>query len=93
MGIPIPGVIGVFLIRITPARDVPPAYLVMDDAQHPAQALRLYIDEMQLWVDAVRGGQPTTDLIPVTAPATVNYADMLASRLAFLRDRVLSDYA
>jgi hypothetical protein len=104
-GIVIPSVIGTFLFEIrstTPdvdrvlwiiVGDVPPAYLVVDEASNPAMALKQYIELMSDWVRAVEEGRSIEDLIPVNAAPTQEYAAMLKSRLAFLRDRVLSDYA
>jgi hypothetical protein len=103
VGIGIPTVIGVFLMRIEPAEsgvddwlwvvvgDVPPAYLVVDDNPTPADALDAYIIEMRQWVDAVRIGASIDDLIPVNAPPTMEFADMLASRLEFLSRVVLPE--
>lgn len=47
---------------------------------------------MQKWVAAVRSGQMVEQLIPVNAPPTRQYADMLDSRLAFIRDELLPIY-
>lgn len=102
VGIGIARVIAVFLARIQPASpdvdcwlwivigDVPPAYLVADDNPSPHAALEAYILEMTQWIDAVRKGSPIKDLIPVNAPPTKEFADMLASRLEFLDRVVLS---
>lgn len=102
-GLQEPGIIGIFLVWIDPARegvdewlwliigDVPPAYLVTDDAPTPAAALDTYIVLMDSWVRAVRDGRPVDDLIPVNAPPTPEYADMLASRLRVLRETVLGE--
>jgi hypothetical protein len=104
-GISIAGVFGVFLFDIEPSEagvdewlwvvvgDVPSAYLVADDAPNPAKALRVYLDEMQRWVDAAQAGKPVVDLIPVNVPPTKEAAVQLQSRLVFLRDKVLSEYA
>jgi hypothetical protein len=103
-GIAVPGVIGVFLVRIVPRRegvddqlwvivgDVPPAYLVTDEAATPAEALVLYADLMREWVNAVNEGRPVTDLIPVNAEPTKEAAAMLDSRLHFLIERVVPEY-
>jgi hypothetical protein len=100
-GFGIPGVAAVFLFEIRPVKeeidnwlwvivgDVPSAYLVTDEARNPAQALQVYISEMRLWVTAVKEDRSTSDLIPVNAPPTIEYAEMLHSRLAFLETGVL----
>jgi hypothetical protein len=104
-GIVVAGVIGVFLVRILPARpdidewlwvivgDVPPAYLVTDEASSPGEALVVYVDLMRQWVAAVNVGQPVTDLVPVNAAPMKEFAAMLDSRLRFLLERVLPEYA
>jgi hypothetical protein len=104
LGFAIAGVLGVFRVELRPAGagvdpavwvvvgDVPPAYLAYEAGDTWQDALRMYVDEMQAWADAVRAGESTEDLIPVdaapTAPTALN-ADMLASRLAFVRERLL----
>ena len=97
-------IVGVFYFEITPASpkidsalwvvmgDIPPAYLVTDDAPNAARALDGYIIEMRRWVEAVKEGEPLTGVIPVNAPATMEYAKMLESRLEFLASEILSDY-
>jgi hypothetical protein len=104
-GIVVPSVIGTFLFEIKPTTpdvdrvlwvivgDVPPAYLVVDEAPNPAMALKRYVELMTDWVKAVEEKRSVEDLIPVNAAPTQEYAAMLRSRLAFLRDRVLPDYA
>lgn len=103
-GIAVPGVIGVFLMQIVPAfqdvddqlwavvGDVPPAYLVTDEAPNAPRALELYLGLMQEWIDAVKAGRPVEDLIPVNAPPTEEAAQMLQSRLNFLTSRVLTEH-
>lgn len=92
-----------FLINIEPSEpgvddwlwvvvgDIPPAYLVTDNAPDPISALGAYNEVMQDWVDAVNQGQPVENLIPVNAPPTKEYATMLQSRLTFLKEQLLSD--
>jgi hypothetical protein len=80
----VPGVIGIFLLHIVPARsgidetlwvvvgDIPPAYLVCDDAPTWREALESYIYEMDGWVAAVRSGDTLEDVIPVKAAPTAS---------------------
>lgn len=96
------GIFAVFLFKIgntaAPSHDllwvlvgdIPPAYLVTHDGpQNPAEALETYIELMHEWVDAVRKGESTDDLIPVNAAPTPEWAEQLASRLDYLRDHFL----
>lgn len=104
-GIAIARVIGVFLTHIDAkgegvdewlwviVGDLPSAYLVTDDATNPLEALRLYIDLMREWVEAVREGLSVDDLIPVGAEPSTELADMLDSRLRFLSERVVPEYS
>lgn len=97
-GLQVVGVIGVFLVKIRPARpdiderlwivvgDLPPAYLVADDNPTPEDAIAGYIHEMRRWVEAARSGKPVDDLIPVNVPPTEEYADMLGRRLRTLEE-------
>jgi len=95
------GVLGVFrcsLVPSDPAADVmvwvvvgdlPPAYLAHEPGDSWQDALRGYAEEMGEWVSAVGAGASVDDLIPVNVPATREYADMLASRLEFIRTRLV----
>jgi hypothetical protein len=46
---------------------------------------------MQRWVDAVRAGGSLQDIIPVNVSPTLEYADMLSTRLSFIRDHFIDD--
>jgi hypothetical protein len=103
-GLGIGGVFAVCLLRIEATSagvpewlwvvigDLPPAYLCTDDAPNPASALDSYIGEMQRWIRAVKNKAPLDEVIPVNAPATLEYAKMLESRLEFLDREVLSHH-
>jgi hypothetical protein len=87
---------GVFFFRLVPARpdmdkelwvivgDLPPAYIVCDNAQTWQEALDAYGVEMMRCVEAVRAGRSVQDLIPVNAPPTAQYADMLETRIKLI---------
>jgi hypothetical protein len=68
--------------------DLPPAYIVTDNARDTPSALDAYTGEMERWIEAVRKGQSVADLIPVlTADGsevidpTIEYAADLGTRL------------
>lgn len=96
------GVLGVFLFRLVPSQpdvddqlwvivgDIPPAYLVCDDTPTWREALENYVLEMKHWVSAVRRNESLDDVIPVNVPPTQEYADMLDTRLTFIRQRILA---
>ena len=69
--------------------DIPPATLPLAAGENPAMALDVYLGEMQEWVDAVDKGRSVEDLLPVNAPPTKEYADMLRGRLEFIGERIL----
>lgn len=101
LGLGVADIVGVFLFEIEPAKpgvdsllwvvvgDIPPAYLVTDEAPDPPSALRTYISEMRGWVEAVKAGKPVTDLIPVNGAPTRDNAMALESRLAFIEREIL----
>jgi hypothetical protein len=102
-GLGVGKVVAVFLFKITPERnadeyvwvvvgDLPPAYVSIDHARTAAGALDAYIGAMQQWVDAVTEGRSVKELIPVNVSPTKEYAEMLRSRLKFLRKEILSQY-
>ena len=85
--------IGVFYFRIDPITtqvdnevwvivgDLPPAYIVCDHAKNWQQALDAYGAEMMNWVKAVREGGSVSKMIPVNVEPTLEYAEMLESRI------------
>jgi hypothetical protein len=97
-----PGVIGVFLFRIENKStfgewvwvfvgDIPPAVFSLSIGRNPGMALDAYLGEMDMWVDAVKKGEAVDDLVPVNAPPTKEYADMLLSRLDFIGEKILME--
>jgi len=103
-GLGIGGIVGVFLVELAPASpdidsilwvvvgDLPPAYLVTDEAPEPDLALEAYIREMRLWVEAVKEGRDVADLIPVNARPTIENAVDLEKRLALLETEIIPWY-
>src|SRR5262249_1121396 len=79
--------------------DIPPAYLCVDDCPNGATAIEAYVNEMHYWIEAVRKGRPSGDLIPVVnresftiVPPTVEFAEMLSTRLSFIIEEILTLY-
>lgn len=110
--IAIGGVVVVLLLKIEPAHedvdewlwviigDLPPAYLVTDDAPNPAAALDGYVGEMERWVAAVKAGDPLDNVIPVETSGdaeplepTPELANEVARRLRFLEEEILRHHA
>jgi hypothetical protein len=69
--------------------DLPSAYFVVDDAPNPRSAAEVYCRIMREWIDAVLNNTPLEDVFPVKADATVEMAQMLDSRLRFIREKVI----
>jgi len=98
------GIVGVFLFHIEPSRegvdewlwivfgDVPPAYLVIDHARTPSQALQHYTSEVSIWVELARQGRSSKDAIPVHLPATPENATRLATKIKFLQEIVVPGF-
>ena len=100
-GLGVDKIIAVFLFELNPALesvdsllwvivgDIPPAYIVTDDAPNPRQALAVYIGLMREWVNAVKAGKSVRDLVPVNAAPTEENANDLERRLEFLEEEIL----
>ena len=105
VGFVYPGVVGVFLFQIKPARpqidewtwvvvgDLPPAYITCEESPNPATALDSYLGAMQDWVDAAKNGKSVDGLIPVNVEPTESNAERLRVRLQYLDAHILSGYA
>lgn len=97
----ISGMLGVFRCTLVPSRpdadimvwivvgDLPSAYLVHEPGDSWQDALIGYVAEMEHWVDAARDGASLEDVIPVNVAPTQENVLMLASRLDFIRSRLL----
>lgn len=95
------GILGVFQVDLVPAEpgvdptiwvvvgDIPPAYLALDESPTWREALRGYVSEMWRWVHAVRHGLPLDDVIPVAAEPSLEHAEMLSGRLAFIETEII----
>lgn len=69
--------------------DLPPAYMVVDSDDCAKEALEAYCRLMDDWITAVRAKGSFEDVYPVSAPRTGEYADMLQTRLDFLRKEII----
>ena len=94
-------IVAIFLFELIPVResvdsllwivvgDIPPAYIVTDDAPNPERALAAYISLMREWIRAAKLGKSVKNLIPVDAPPTAENANDLERRLEFLEEEIL----
>jgi hypothetical protein len=69
--------------------DLPSAYIVHEPGDLWQDALTGYVSEMERWVNAVRAGASLNNVIPVNVRPSREYADMLSSRLDYIRSRLL----
>ena len=72
--------------------DIPPAYIDIETASNGALAIQAYTDIMEDWVTAVVNGEGVDEVYPIDAPANEEYASMLASRIKFIRNKILVNY-
>ena len=95
-----PGILSMFLFKIDNKStfgewvwvivgDIPPAVFSTSVGRTPGMVLDAYLGEMDEWVEAVHSGKPVDDLIPVNAPPTKEFADMLLGRLEFIGEKIL----
>ncbi|MGH6939680.1 hypothetical protein [Hypericibacter sp.] len=104
-GLGVAYIVAVFLFELVPAKPsvdsflwvivgaIPPAYLVIDDAPAPLDALRAYIGLMREWAEAVKAGESIQGIIPVNATATIENATDLESRLNHIEQHIIPQFA
>jgi hypothetical protein len=99
-GLGIGGVVSVFLFEILggPGVDdclwvvcgnLPPAYLVVDNAGTPSEALNVYCSLMDDWIAVARRNGDLSQVFPISADPTEDNATLLEKRVAFLRREVI----
>ena len=69
--------------------DLPSAYLVSDDIPDATSALENYCELMEEWASAALTEEPLENTFPVGAEPTVENAEALKSRTAFLRSEII----
>lgn len=105
LGLWVEGILAVFKFSIVPVSDdidkelwvivgdIPPAYLVTDYASDSISALKVYVEEMHLWVDAVLNGKSIEEIIPVNVSTTKDNAIKLKKRLDFIVNKIIPMYS
>jgi hypothetical protein len=73
--------------------DLPPAYMVVEPDDCAQEALERYCLLMDDWVAAVRGNGDFENVYPVRAARTEEHADMLQSRLGFIRKEIIPEFS
>jgi hypothetical protein len=105
VGLLIPPVLGVALFEIDPldgadpwiwvvGGDVPFAYLEFDDEYSfsAVAALERYVENMEDWAAAVSAGEPIEQVFPIDTHPTLENAELLRHRLAFITQVVIPEY-
>jgi hypothetical protein len=84
---------GVFLYEIAPISakvdrlhwvicgEVPSAYLVLDKAKNPAEAIEQYCIQVRKWIEGVRAGQLLPHTMPIEWPQSFSSAERLSKML------------
>lgn len=93
--------LGLYLMRFEPGGkpedrerwvvvgDLPPMHFETDDAPTPSDALRLYCAIAQDWADNVLAGRDLSESYPIEVEPTSEHANMLLSRVAFIRKEMV----
>ncbi|MEL6339763.1 MAG: hypothetical protein AAFQ65_07635, partial [Myxococcota bacterium] len=70
------------------AGDLPSAYFVVDDSGNPKEAMQTYDELIRDWISAVRNGSSLEEVFPFEVSPTLEHAEMLETRLDFLKERI-----
>ena len=105
VGLVLPGVVAVALFEIVPLEgadpwiwvvggDLPFAYMEFDDEDTVTAiaALERYVENMEDWVAAVMSGSSLDRVFPVDVAPTVENAELLRRRLAFIEERIIPNF-
>jgi hypothetical protein len=99
-GVGLGGVMAVFLLEVlvkgrsrewlwVVAGDLPPAYFSLARAAEPGEALHVYCELIERWVEAVERGTLDRDVFPLGVEPTAAVAATLRAKLATVRRIVL----
>ncbi len=69
--------------------DLPSVYLVKDELSSGPEVLETYCELMEEWARTVIAGEPLDEVYTVRAPATVENAEALLSRVGSLRADII----
>lgn len=96
----IPNKLGIFLIEINPANsdvdnfvwvvngDLPSVYLDIS-LTNEVEVIKCYCDLMEDWSDAIINNKSIDDCYPVKVAPTLEHAEMIQSRIRFIREEVI----
>ena len=69
--------------------DLPSAYIVVDNATSPQNVMECYCELMEDWADHIMSNNSTEGCYPVKAIPTKENAELLLSRIEFIRREIL----
>jgi hypothetical protein len=69
--------------------DLPSAYMVVEPNERPQDALEKYCELMEDWIQAVRDSAKLDDVFPVAAEPSLENAELLEKRIAFLLAEII----
>jgi hypothetical protein len=95
--------LAVFYFKIIPCKgadeyvwiitgDIPHAYIDTESAPNGACAIKVYSEIMEDWIKAVKDSENMNKVFPIDIPASEKYANMLSSRIKFIRKNLLPMY-
>lgn len=70
--------------------DLPPAYIDTEGAKNGNEVIKCYVDLMEEWIYCVKNNLPTDDCYPIGVPSTMEYAEMLDSRIKIIKEEILN---
>lgn len=71
--------------------DIPPAYIDIESANNELEALEIYIDLMEEWIDHVKQGKSVKNCFPINVEPTIKYADMLLNRIKIIKSDFITE--
>lgn len=71
--------------------DLPSVYMIVQSDDTVRNVLEGYCELMDDWIAAIRNNGSFENVYPVRAARTEEHADMLTSRLKFIRENILPD--
>lgn len=72
--------------------DLPSCYFVVDRSPTPVEALNVYCELMEDWCESVNIGKNEEYVFPVNISRTSRHAEMLQSRVDFIRQRIIPKF-
>ena len=72
--------------------DVPPAYIDIVSAKNELEALEVYVDLMEEWIDNAKRGKSVKDCFPINVEPSKKYANMLFNRIKIIKNDFIPEF-